>query len=482
MPYQIPDVSRYSRRAPMGNTNQMTLDDLLATMQANQGNQVASGNLWDSGVNLLGVDTPPPLEERPAPPVPMDDPFSHFPYKAPPDWLSQVGLGKAKKNLAGSIAPNPVAESNGMDDWAKTQLAMLTDLAGQTGQGMDVAGMLGDITGGMNKAYGAQIGGIKHQMQGARADTKEGKRNIQAIYRQLSKSQQKGAAREAEAGQKQSEAIRAGAAQSAAQTRESANDILNQNAAAEKAYGIEGVGAALNAPVNEQTERNAQRLINQGAGTATQQQAESGIRRRFLEGSANASMVEGSNRSADLFAQLQDYLTGSRDKIADLLGQKASQLAAAKNDIIAKASQQSSDAAQQKFANMMGVSQFGFDIAKQKEASEQFQKQMAAELAKGQGGGADFADLFNTGYGKNLELAGQVPKGVQRKYEQFRNTPEVASQGYFEGADRQNIPLDNEAGISQYVEQNWPNMPPQNRDMLIGMILNMGLKSRMPEY
>jgi len=363
-------------------------------------------------------------------------------------------------------------------------LAQLTALAMQSGSGLDVDAMIADATGGINKTYGAQIGAIRHQMQGARKDTRKGKKEILKMYRALGRSEERLGRTEKRQGMTTSRQLEQLGTNAANAAQENANELLNQNAATAGALGSPDLLAQLNTPVNEQTTGIAGRATNEAARNAQQALQTSANFQKYFNESSGSARLEGTGRAADLIGQLQDYLQGSRDKIGEVAGEKAQALAAAKNQILAQASENQTDVQQQNFENMMKIAGLQSDLQNTAADNQLQRDQLMAQLQKAAGGGAggtDFSDFFSSGYGKNLGLAAEMDPATLKAYNQFRGNPDIASKGYFESG-KNNIPLNNENGIFQYVTQNFPNLSGPQRDALVGAIINMGIKPQMPQF
>jgi hypothetical protein len=249
--------------------------------------------------------------------------------------------GESLGSTAGML--NQFAPEPEMDP-RQAALAQLENLIGQQLAGNSQESLqaaLDQAVGGIRKAYGAQIGTIRHQNAGARADTEKGRKKILAMYKALGKSYERTGRKEVQQGDMLADKM---ANLGAGRITQDAQGMLAANAAAGQNLGSPELTAELNSAVNADVGR--QNLAAQQYASAEGQRAlaDTGVTSRYMNSQGRNVNLEGTNRAADLIGQLQDYLQGNRDKIAEIAGQRAQAVAAAKAELGSQfaASQQSS--------------------------------------------------------------------------------------------------------------------------------------------
>lgn len=260
--------------------------------------------------------------------------------------------------VADAVKANP-------NDVAAQQLAALANqLFGQTNLAVtDPSADIAAAIKGINQQYGGQIQGLNRANANAKAEANFGSKQTQKLYRALARSMKRDANQETRSSgnlAKQLNALGAGVA-TAAVAQNAKQEA--QNVAEAKALGQPAMAQALNAALQNQSSHQASVARAEGQASAADQLKLGGIYSRGAREEGRAGRIEGTQRAADLYAQLQDYVQGNLDKIASLRGEAASAKAQAR----ASLSQNYTDAlnaASQK--NAENYWQAMLDIANQK--------------------------------------------------------------------------------------------------------------------
>lgn len=389
-------------------------------------------------------------------------------------------IGASKVGSAASQMPQAAPEAAQEDEFANT-LAQLQALMTQQAQPLDTESMIADALGGIKSAYGAQIGALKHQNQGARQDTKKGTKEIQAMYRALAKDMQKSGKQEAKQGANLAHQLQALGEQGAGAVTQSASDILSANAAGAGALESPEILAALNADTNKQSTQLAGGAVDRANLQATNQLGMSGVNRRYFNEAAGSSKLEGTNRSADLISSLQDYLQGNRDKMAEIAGQKAQAIAAAKNSILSQASQSQGDQQQQLIDNLMDLAKFNLG-KKQWDAEFGLKEQAAAPSP-----GGDISQYLSKGVGNALGLIGSDPQ-LQNLFQQVGGSDQFKL-GYADEGHNAQVPLQNnyfgvQGLLQELARQGQIQLPtdPQRLTALINALMQVAPPSQQTSY
>lgn len=303
---------------------------------------------------------------------------------------------------------------------------------------------------GINKSFGAQIGALQHQNAGAKADTKQGTKKIQAMYRALAGDMKRNAQREMKAGQHLAGLTQNLGQQGADAAQKSAESILATNAAHAQALGAPELMGTINPAVNEQTLRAADMSTGQAARSAARTLGMAGASQRFFNESSGASRVEGTNRSADLIGQLQDYLQNNRSKMADLSGQRAAAVANLKNSVLQQNTGDQFGQQQQIFEDLMNLGQFNQSM--QPDPAQQF----------------DPNSLLPKGTQYNLMMQQQDP-ALAQAYQAAMSSPQ-AQTGSIDMGHNNQVPLSSTAGQALLAQMFGGSLTPQEMQALINML------------
>ena len=276
-------------------------------------------------------------------------------------------LGKKDPNTA------PVAEE--FDNGTLDAINALMEMAGSvpsSGGGIDIAGIMKEAAGSAAKPFNAQIDTTRNQNQRAKADTKDSSKAVRRMYRALAQSNTRAAGRESEQATESAQNMQAMSQASADELAADNAARLNESAAQSAALGSGDLAATLATDVNANTSEGARQLA-ESAGTASTEMMNRGeAERRYLNRQGQNAKLTGTNRAADLFGDLQDYLQGNRDKIGELAGQRAAAVGEARSSAAAQAASaqaasagQAQAAHQQMFENQMALLGMKTDLQQQ---------------------------------------------------------------------------------------------------------------------
>lgn len=207
----------------------------------------------------------------------------------------------------------------------------------------------------IKQAFGAEIGAVRASSAAARKQTKRSKKQIKAMYNALNRQYSKSAQAEIAQGQKVANEIQGVANNAQGQVQQSADSILNDQAALAKNLGVESAAPTIIAKQQGNVANTIQNIQTSGQRDASAQIANSGTQQRFLERGGKNALLEGTNRRADLVQQLQDFLQQNLGKIADIKGRQGQALASNTASIAKSFSAGQGDAAQKKFDNGVAI-------------------------------------------------------------------------------------------------------------------------------
>ncbi len=367
-------------------------------------------------------------------------------------------------------------------------LAQLNALMDQNMGGLgpeQLQAALSEAAGGIKQAYGAQIGSVRHQMAGARKDTRQGSKEIRKMYAALARDYRKGAKREQRQGAKDAKVLQNLGERQADQIGAGTAKAMDQLAAISGGLGAPSIMEAVAPGIEKQGGDLARQARNEGTRSGTAQAELSGTERRYINAQAGNSMLEGTNRSADLYSQLEDYLQANRDKISEIAGQRAQALAAAKSQIQGDFSKAQSDQLQQLIENKMNLAQ----LRRQMQNDAWDQKMDLSKLSQGGGQAGDPYKLFADQSAGPMRLLSQLnDPTVSKLYNSFSDNNSMMSGYYDNNGDPNNrVPLQNNyAGMLDYVQERmgagWNQLSAAQRTALINALLLQlqGGNFRMP--
>lgn len=219
----------------------------------------------------------------------------------------------------------------------------------------DPAGDVEAALQGIAQQYGAQIKGLQRANQEARSTTRSSSREIRNMYAALKSSLQRDAQNELGNAEELKNMMMDTGRQGAAEATGRAKELLAQNAAVAQGLGNADLLERLNAPINQQAQRQAG-----ASNTRAQQGADEALAiggtaaQGFRQQGAVASM-EGTERAADLYEQLQDYVQGNADKAAALRGEQSAAQARARSEILSSVANNANEISAQNNKSLWGA-------------------------------------------------------------------------------------------------------------------------------
>lgn len=299
----------------------------------------------------------------------------------------------------GELSPQPETEDTATLD----AINALMQMAGQVpsgGGGIDIAGIMKKAAGAAAAPFNAQINTTRNQNQRAKADTKNSSKEIRKMYRALARSNNRAAGRESDQSMQSAQQIQDMSAASADELSADNASRLNKAAAQSAALGSGDLATTLSADINDNTAEGSRQITELGNQAATSTANRGEAERRYLSRQGQNMKLTGTNRAADLFGDLQDYLQGNRDKIGELRGQQAAAVGQARSAAASQAASAQSQsqaqamaAHQQMLENQMallgmktGLQQQDFDnnLSQEELALKQLQLQLSMRPDSGE--------------------------------------------------------------------------------------------------
>lgn len=368
-------------------------------------------------------------------------------------------------------------------------LAQLDQLINGSAMGYDdnaLQAALQEAASGIRHQYAGSIGLLRDQNQGARADTKKGSKEIRKMYQALAKDYRKGARQEVKSGKKVSNQLAKLGEREAARIEKGTGTINDK--IAEIAAGLDApdIVTATAPSISKQGQQLANRAGGEASADAKMQMGMSGVESSYLRGQGSNSMLEGTNRAADLYAQLQDYLATNRAKIADLVGQRQASIAQAKAQITGDFGKAQTDAMQNMIDNKMALARLRMEM--QNSSADRQSK-----LYGGSGGGdsGSIFDMFAKQSGAPSALLSQLgDPTVNKLYNSFSDNTSMRT-GYYDdnGNANNRVPLQgNYAGMMDYIQERlgprWNQLSAAQRTALVNALLLQleGGRFKMPDY
>lgn len=350
----------------------------------------------------------------------------------PPDFNKYGGVGNQPY---GPPIPNLTPEASDPFNDAIAELdALINQMTGGT------AASSHGVMNGIKKAYGAQIGTIKDLNQDAREDTKLGSKEVRKMYRALQKSYNNAAKRESKAGASTAAQLQALGAGSADKATEAAAAINAQNVAAAQALGAPDIAAQLNAEVNAQQQGTANQAIAQAGRSARTALGTSDNERKYYNTQGTTSRLEGTNRAASMYDQLQDYLEGNQNKIAEIAGQRSAALSSAASQMQGAQSDALADIIAKKM-QLLGMAEA--HAAQQAETAAANQPENPFDAYQKMFPGQVLGD----------QISSVAPPEVQVALQQLMNDPAMRTGQWQDGDETLNL-ANNPAAIQQWLLAN----------------------------
>jgi hypothetical protein len=254
--------------------------------------------------------------------------------------------GKTEGPVHGPTIAPELQQTAAPNDGTLDAINALMQMAGNVPQpgegGIDIEGIMKEAAGAARKPFQAQIQSTRGQNQRAKADTDYSSKQIRKMYRSLARSNKRAATRESDQATATATQINDMSQNSADQLAQQNQTRLNEAAAQAAALGSGDLAATLGADINANTSEATRQLAETANNASVATLGRGDAERRYLNRSGQNAKLTGTNRAADLYGDLQDYLQGNRDKINELRGQASAAAGQAKSAASASASQANS--------------------------------------------------------------------------------------------------------------------------------------------
>lgn len=258
---------------------------------------------------------------------------------------------KATDPLAQLLASFP---KNGNSVESQQLAALANQLFGQpvSPAQFDPSANIAAAIAGINQQYGGAIGGLKKADKNAKAEANYGSAQTQKLYAALRRSMMNDAKTEGKAGKNLAKQLQQIGNQTAGAAQQDAQQQLNQNAAFAKGVGQPNILPALNAGIQNQANMQKNAALKAAQGDASDQVKLGGIYAHSARVGGQAASIEGTQRSADLYSQLQGFVQQNLSKIASLAGERSAAAAQARATISANAAKAYNSASSNNASNM----------------------------------------------------------------------------------------------------------------------------------
>ena len=280
--------------------------------------------------------------------------------------------------------PKPKQKSNPGDSLDALFNSLMSSMGGDS-PSIDYETALAESQEAIRDAYRNDIEAIRTGNRGARKQTARERRDLEQMYNALSKDYQKMGARQGKMSENLGNRMEARSRGSANFLQKESRELLNEQAARAKGLGIEDAFAGATEGVMDETQDQVRRVVREGADDANRQRGFGGNNRRFMERGSIGAKLEGTNRSADLLENLQNFILQNRQKIAGLRGDRSRELAANESNVMSSVAEMEQSADAEMWDRLMSMAGLKLDIDK-----EQFdQKSTLAKMRQQAMSGGD---------------------------------------------------------------------------------------------
>lgn len=378
-----------------------------------------------------------------------------------PSHLPEIGRDIVEQGSIPQETPEPLSPLDQMLQQAMAANQML--LQGQSPY--DLNATIAQGTQGLNQIFNPQIGLIRKQSAGAREDTRVGANQIRQMYAALQRNYQRVAKNQAARGEKHVQDLNDIGVRTQNQVNKNAASIINQNAAIGSALGSPELAQELNKPA----EQRMQNAANRAASASQRQQALSSNlsanQGRYLGSQGVNVVLEGTNRAADLYSQLQDFLDANRAKIGELAGQKALAIADLTSKLQNSFTDNTSDMQKAYVDNLLEMARIGQADAEAKSKSTDEENPFLKSLSPQVGGPYQ---TFST-------LPPDQGTTASQLFAQLQGDPSVINGVWSDYNGKDDLPLTSPAAVQQMLQANptlgYSNLPVATQMALTSAIL-----------
>ena len=247
-----------------------------------------------------------------------------------------------------STLPLP-QQSSSTDALTELAMSMLT----QPGASYDYESAMQQAAHGIRKAYGAEIAAIRSNNKAERKQTKRSRKEIEHMYAGLAKQLGAMSDQSLVRGQKAADQQTALFGEGNTILQDLNNQMIQDESNLMSGLGLQDAIPAL---TNPDYDRMAQQVADNtefGQRAASTELQRGNANSRYLGRSQAGAAYEGTNTSAQLLMQLNDYLRQNRDQIGVLKGNRAKEVSASNANIAQQAAQMQNDQNSQQWDQVM---------------------------------------------------------------------------------------------------------------------------------
>lgn len=332
---------------------------------------------------------------------------------------------------------------------------LFQQLVGSVGQGavsFDYETALRDSEKAIRDAYRADIGAIRGANRGARKDTAANRREVEAMYEALSRQYEKTSNQAGRQGERRANLMQGRSERSADHLTELAAKLGNEQADLAKGLGIEEAMAGLIPENTEVATRDAGRILKEGAQDANRQLGFADNQQRFLQRGGINAQLEGTNRSANMLSDLQNFLQDNLNNVANLRGQRARELAANKQGVMDSVSEMQMSADNEMWERLMSLAGLKLDMEDTQIDNDFNMAKLEQQAALAAQRGGDKESFIPEYLQKYNEALGAMPKPLRGLMNSITKSDEF-SQGRFAAPNGEFIKLNPTAAANAAEEQ-----------------------------
>lgn len=279
---------------------------------------------------------------------PDGPPRSNWKYKAPKAKVQAPQRRRAVRK-----------QNDNMTDFLQDYLAQKMATVGGT---FDYESALRESEQAIKEAYARDIKAVRGSNQAARRDTAANRKDVEALYAALSRSYADNAQEALGQGQELAGMMQDTTQETAGSIQDIAAQIASQQAELASGLGLPEVTADYMPQQAENVQKQLAALSAEGSEDANRQLGFAGNQQRWLMRGANNANLEGTNRSAELIRDLQDFVQGNRTQISEMQGLRGREIANNKSEIMSAVAEQQAAQDEALWKQMMDFSNLKLDI------------------------------------------------------------------------------------------------------------------------
>lgn len=318
---------------------------------------------------------------------------------------------------------------------------------------------------GIARQYGAQIKGLQRANNEARATTKASSREIRNMYAALKSTLQRDARNEIANAEELKNLTMATGREAAGETTGRAKELLAENAAVAKGLGSEALLEKLNAPINAQAQRQSGAAMTRAQQGADEALAIGGTAAQGYRQQGAVASMEGTERAADLYDQLQSFVQANADKAAALRGEQSAAQASARSQILSSVANNANEVSSRNNQNLWKAI---MDIANlqqgnQENAYDQWlgQQKLLLESQKNTGAGG-FEQYYPKGMRNANSILSEFGDPASNVFAEIVNNPTAVQDPSM---------MKNPAFVMQLINSKAPNIPAREKQALLAATL-----------